>query len=191
MADLHIKKAGETPSHGVGEQQAHNEQWAGALCLMGRFIISHYQLIPSDRLGPAAVHQKYVRRETETEGGWEPIRWRERDVKRQAVVGPGAMGWNEKRCGENRKKPGRMREWFKTQQDVRAAQRGKREEWVNDEVEKEVELVIRYEWGKTKQELNQKKHEWIKQGQCNYGRLREHKGELQHYQLLSAHAFQE
>lgn len=74
MVHLHIKKAGETPGHGVEEQQANNEQWAGALCLMGRFIISHYQLIPSDRPGPAAAHQKYVRREIDTEGGWEPIR---------------------------------------------------------------------------------------------------------------------
>lgn len=48
------------------EQRAHNEQWEGALCLMGRFIISHYQLIPSDRLGPAGAHQEYVK---EREGG--------------------------------------------------------------------------------------------------------------------------
>lgn len=61
MADVCVKKAGETPGHAVEEQQVHNERWAGALRLMGRFIISHYQLIPLDRLGPAGMHQGYVK----------------------------------------------------------------------------------------------------------------------------------
>ena len=60
---MRVKKAGETPGRGVEEQRAHNERWAGALRLMGRFIISHYQLIPSDRPGPAGAHQEYVKRE--------------------------------------------------------------------------------------------------------------------------------
>lgn len=70
---MRVKKAGETPGHGVEEQQAHNERWAGALRLMGRFIISHYQLIPLDRPGPAGTHQEYVK-EREARGGWEPAR---------------------------------------------------------------------------------------------------------------------
>lgn len=61
MADVRVKKAGGTPGHGVEEQQVHNERWAGALRLMGRFIISHYQLIPLDRLGPVGMHQGYVK----------------------------------------------------------------------------------------------------------------------------------
>lgn len=73
VADVHVKKAGETPGHSIEEQQVHNERWAGALRLMGRFIISHYQLIPSDRPGPAGADQEYVK-EGETEGGWEPAR---------------------------------------------------------------------------------------------------------------------
>lgn len=56
-----LKKQGETPGHGVEEQQAHNERWTGALRLMGRFIISHYQLIPLDRPEPAGAHQEYVK----------------------------------------------------------------------------------------------------------------------------------
>lgn len=60
------KKKRETPGRGVEEQQAHNERWAGASRLMGRFIISHYQLIPSGRLRPAGAHQEYVKeRETD------------------------------------------------------------------------------------------------------------------------------
>lgn len=70
-----LKKQGETPGHGVEEQRAHNERWAGASRLMGRFIISHYQLIPSDRPGPAGAHQDYVKEgEGEAVGGWEPAR---------------------------------------------------------------------------------------------------------------------
>lgn len=103
-----LRKQGETPGRGVEEQQAHNEQWAGASCLMGRFIISHYQLIPSDRPGPAAVHQKYVKeRERESGGGREAAGWRERDVKRTRVVeGAGAVMWNVGgwRWGDNGKK---------------------------------------------------------------------------------------
>lgn len=63
IVDMPVKKAGETPGHGVEEQQAHNERWAGALCLMGRFIISHYQLIPSDRPGPSRSASEVCKRE--------------------------------------------------------------------------------------------------------------------------------
>lgn len=99
----------------------------------------------------------------ETKGGWEPVRWSERDVKGREVAGAGAVGWNAKRWGENRKKPGRMREWFNSQQDVRTIKGVKGKGWVNDKVEKELWLVIRYERGKTMQELNQKKYEWKKE----------------------------
>lgn len=73
---MRVKKAGETPGHGVEKQQAHNERWAGASRLMGRFIISHYQLIPLDRLGPAGVHQEYVK-ERERMGASQMKRERE------------------------------------------------------------------------------------------------------------------
>ncbi len=62
------KRVWENPGHGVEEQHAHNERWAGALCLMGRFIISHYQLIPSDRARPAGAHQKYVKKREGDQG---------------------------------------------------------------------------------------------------------------------------
>lgn len=100
MADMRVKKAGETPGHGVEEQQAHNEQWAGALCLMGRFIISHYQLIPSDRPGPAAAHQKYVKERAGDRGrmGGSQMR-RKRCERTREVEGAGAVGRNEKKYG--------------------------------------------------------------------------------------------
>lgn len=64
MADARVKRRqGETPGHGVEEQRAHNERWAGASRLMGRFIISHYQLIPSDIPGPAGAASGVCKRE--------------------------------------------------------------------------------------------------------------------------------
>lgn len=50
------------PQH-EGSRMAHNEQWAVACCLMGRFIISLHQLIPTDGVQPAAGHQKSRERE--------------------------------------------------------------------------------------------------------------------------------
>lgn len=93
MADVRVKKAGETPGHGVEEQQAHNEQWAGALCLMGRFIISHYQLIPSDRPGPAAAHQKYVKERAGDRGRMGASQMKRKRCERtREVEGAGAAG---------------------------------------------------------------------------------------------------
>lgn len=94
MADVHVKKkAGETPGYGVQEQQAHNEQSAGVVCLMGRFIISHYQLIPSDRPGPAAAHQKYVKeREGDRERMGPSQRRGRRSERTRKVAQAGAGG---------------------------------------------------------------------------------------------------
>ena len=76
------KRQGETPGHGVEEQRAHNERWAGASRLMGRFIISHYQLIPSDRPGPAGAASGVCKRERgrPREDGSQPDE-EKRDVK--------------------------------------------------------------------------------------------------------------
>lgn len=90
---MRVKKAGETPGHGVEEQQAHNELRAGALRLMGRFIISHYQLIPSDRPGPAGTHQEYVKEREGDRGRMRASQMkrkrceRTREVERAGAVG--------------------------------------------------------------------------------------------------------
>lgn len=140
-----LRKQGETPGRGVEEQQAHNEQWAGSSCLMGRFIISHYQLIPSDRPGPAAAHQKYVKeRERESGGGREAAGWRERDVKRtKEVEGAGAVMWNvrgKKMRWQWEKSQGEWgNDFISSKMWERYSIRSVRgEEWENDKVGNEV-----------------------------------------------------
>lgn len=59
---------------------------------MGRFIISHYQLIPLDRLGPTGAHQEYVKEKNGRlrDDGSHPNE--EKDVKGHELVETGAVG---------------------------------------------------------------------------------------------------
>lgn len=101
------KRQGETPGHGVEEQRAHNERWAGASRLMGRFIISHYQLIPSDRLGPAGAASGVCKRERgrPREDGSQP------DEEKRDVKGHGRWRELEQRgeMGKKKKRKDRAR----------------------------------------------------------------------------------
>lgn len=122
------KKAVVTPVRSVkGSRMAHNEQWAVACCLMGRFIIAQLQLIPSDRVRPAAVHQKSRERERRGKAGNRaevkndvkgPERWERSDGGSAEVKWGGEK--KDEVTMERKKRPRRKRKGFYIQQqDVR------------------------------------------------------------------------
>lgn len=76
----------------------------GALRLMGRFIISHYQLIPLDRPGPAGAHQEYVKEKKADWGKMGASQMKREMEKDTGLAESGALGQNKKLCGGNRKR---------------------------------------------------------------------------------------